>query len=892
VFTTDTLATALADRYTIERLIGEGGMARVFLARDLRHNRRVALKVLRPDLGAVVGVERFQAEIEVTANLQHPNLLPLFDSGEAGDLLFYVMPYVEGESLRARIDREKQLPVDEAVRLASAVGGALDYAHRHGVIHRDLKPENILLHDGQPLVADFGIALAISKASGARITQTGISLGTPQYMSPEQATGDRVIDGRTDIYSLGALTYEMLTGEPPHVGSTSQAVIARVLTERPRSIRATRPSVPAYVEAAVEKALEKMPADRWPTAREFSEALSGARPVPVTATDSARGAPAAPSRPVRVREAIAWALAAVTSTVGIGAAAYVVTRHEPAPVAARFAVELPDSVVTSSSPFTHVAISRDGRRFAVIGAKDGHAVIYVRGLDDPEFAAVRGSEGAGSLSLSYDGEWLAFHVRARGVFKLPVAGGTPQLVANPGLDPAWGEGGDMVFRAPGGLFLAPGDGSPPRLLLRDPTLVETDAALLPGGRDMLVSRGSDSGSELVLVSTADGRVTDLHMAGFGGRYAEGRVVFARQNGLVLSAPFSLAKRAFTGPATLLLQGVRASGSDAKRIELALSGNGTLAYMTASAADLRSMVTVDRQGVEQLLTREDRFYGEPRVSPDGKRVVVRIGELPTVGDAWIYDMGAGSLTPLTTDNKSIRPEWSRDGTRIITTDYASTDSILVRSRPWDGSGGVETLQRGVGRAAGLSQAPWVATASIGPRHGWSAFRVKAPSTGDIFIAPTDSLQALRPFVATFAVELMPRVSPNGRLLAYSSNKSGRNEVYLRSIPGPGPEVAVSTSGGTEPIWSSDGASLFYRGPTRMMVATVVERPAPSVTKRDSLFIDRWDRATDHGGYDVFPDGKRFVMTRSANKANAHPPALFVVLNWPLLVGKQSGAISGR
>src|SRR5690242_12577627 len=202
-------------------------MARVFLARDLRHHRRVALKVLRPDLGAVVGVDRFQSEIEVTANLQHPNLLPLFDSGAADGLLFYVMPFVEGESLRARLEREKQLPVDEAVRIATAVAGALDYAHARGVIHRDLKPENILLQHGQPVVADFGIALAVSNAGGNRITQTGLSLGTPQYMSPEQATGDRQIDARTDVYSLGAVAYEMLTGDPPHSGSSSQAVIAR-----------------------------------------------------------------------------------------------------------------------------------------------------------------------------------------------------------------------------------------------------------------------------------------------------------------------------------------------------------------------------------------------------------------------------------------------------------------------------------------------------------------------------------------------------------------------------------------------------------------------------------------------------------------------------------------
>src|SRR5256714_11294449 len=260
------LKASLASRYAIDREIGRGGMATVYLARDVRHNRNVALKVLNPELGAVLGVERFLAEIQVTANLQHPNLLPLFDSGEADGLLFYVMPYVEGESLRKQIQREKQLPVDEALRVGIAVASALDYAHRHGVIHRDLKPENILLQEGQPLVADFGIALAVSVAGGQRITQTGLSLGTPHYMSPEQATGDRVIDGRTDIYSLGAVLYEMLTGDPPHTGSTAQAIIAKVITDKPRSLRLGRESVPPHVEAAVDCALAKLPADRFATA--------------------------------------------------------------------------------------------------------------------------------------------------------------------------------------------------------------------------------------------------------------------------------------------------------------------------------------------------------------------------------------------------------------------------------------------------------------------------------------------------------------------------------------------------------------------------------------------------------------------------------------------------
>src|SRR5580765_5926185 len=208
------ISDALSAHYRLEHEIGSGGMATVYLAQDLRHDRRVAVKVLRPELAAVIGAERFLAEIKLTANLQHPHILPLFDSGEADSFLFYVMPFVEGESLRDRLRREKQLPVEEAVRIATEVASALDYAHRHGVIHRDIKPENILLHDGRALVADFGIALAASKASGSRMTETGMSLGTPTYMSPEQAMGEREITARSDVYALGAVAYEMLIGEP------------------------------------------------------------------------------------------------------------------------------------------------------------------------------------------------------------------------------------------------------------------------------------------------------------------------------------------------------------------------------------------------------------------------------------------------------------------------------------------------------------------------------------------------------------------------------------------------------------------------------------------------------------------------------------------------------
>ncbi|MDZ4864109.1 MAG: serine/threonine-protein kinase, partial [Gemmatimonadota bacterium] len=269
------LTQALADRYRVERELGQGGMATVYLAQDLKHDRQVAIKVLRPELAAVIGAERFLSEIKTTANLQHPHILPLFDSGAADSFLFYVMPFIEGEALRDRLTREKQLPIADAVRIASEVASALDYAHRHNVIHRDIKPENILLHDGRALVADFGIALAASKAGGSRMTETGMSLGTPTYMSPEQAMGEREITARSDVYALGCVTYEMLIGEPPFTGPTAQSIVAKVMTADPVGLIAQRKSVPPAVEDAVLTALAKLPADRFASAAEFAAALVG-----------------------------------------------------------------------------------------------------------------------------------------------------------------------------------------------------------------------------------------------------------------------------------------------------------------------------------------------------------------------------------------------------------------------------------------------------------------------------------------------------------------------------------------------------------------------------------------------------------------------------------------
>jgi len=270
----ESLKSDLAGRFTLEREIGRGGMSTVYLARDVRHNRLVALKVLHPEIAHAVGAERFLREIEIAARLSHPHILPLHDSGEANGALFYVMPYVEGESLREHLAREIQLPVDEAIRIASEVAEALDYAHAQGIVHRDIKPENILLSGGHAVVADFGIARAITKARGGTLTETGMAVGTPMYMSPEQASGETRLDGRTDIYSLGCVMYEMLAGEAPFTGPTAQVIVAKRLAGPPTSIRRLRPTIPKRIEAATEKALAMVPADRFQSAREYAKALT------------------------------------------------------------------------------------------------------------------------------------------------------------------------------------------------------------------------------------------------------------------------------------------------------------------------------------------------------------------------------------------------------------------------------------------------------------------------------------------------------------------------------------------------------------------------------------------------------------------------------------------
>ena len=392
------LATALADRYRIERELGAGGMATVYLAEDLKHDRKVALKVLKPELAAVLGAERFVVEIKTTAALQHPHILPLFDSGTADGFLFYVMPFIDGETLRGKLDRETQLGIEESVRIASDVASALHYAHEHGVIHRDIKPENILLHDGRPMVADFGIALAVSAAAGGRMTETGLSLGTPHYMSPEQATAEKEISARSDVYSLGSVLYEMLTGEPPHMGNSAQQIIMKIITEDAAPVTRLRKAVPLNVSATVAKSLEKLPADRFPSAKAFAEALTN--PAFTTTRGASSGQVTAAGGSRRTMIGLATALAAMTLVAG-----WAMTRPAPPAVvtAATLALELRTPLdVPLNEVGPPLSIAPDGS-FVVFVGPDPDSVnltaLWRRDLDRLEAAVIPGTRGASSPAV-------------------------------------------------------------------------------------------------------------------------------------------------------------------------------------------------------------------------------------------------------------------------------------------------------------------------------------------------------------------------------------------------------------------------------------------------------------------------------------------------------------
>ena len=871
------LDAALVDRYVIDRELGAGGMATVYLAHDVRHDRPVALKVLRPELSAILGAERFLAEIKTTANLQHPHILSLFDSGEADGLVFYVMPFVEGESLRDRLTREKQLPVEDAVRIASEVADALEYAHKRGVIHRDIKPENILLHDGHALVADFGIALAVSRGDGGtRMTETGMSLGTPHYMSPEQAMGEREVTPKADVYALGCVLYEMLTGEPPFTGPTAQAIIARVMTEEPRSLTLQRRTIPPHVEAVVQRALEKLPADRFPTAADFAAALTNPAFGQTTAGSGARRASAGGLR-ARWKDPIVVGLAAVT--VASLALAVMLLRRPAAnaplrPV--RFLFSGSDSArATQNTPWP-AAISPDGGTLVyAVAERGGGGVLYSRRMDQLEGHPIPGTSGASQPLFSPDGQWLAFEAGTQQK-KVRLDGSAPVTIAEGAGDNGadWTTTDELVVGSTGKMHglshvsIAGGELAP--LTRPDSGNGELDhlwPIALPDGRTIVftVWSGALATAQLAMTDLDGKSITRLNLKGIRPlAVLDGALVYLQADGAVLAVRLNARRKRVEGKPVPVLDPVPVGAANNGNSGIFVSRGGAL--VSAQGVHRAQLRWVGRDGVTHPISQEARDFSAPRLSPDGRRIAV-IAADGSRNDVWILDLAMGTLSRLTSVETVTSVEWSRDGTRVVYS-AAGTGS---RAAIWAQSAGVAAAP------TRLVELPFLSPiADLAPDGRSLLLQSLVENEWAVLRVPLDSGRALREFSEPRTNATAPRFSPDGRWTAIASFETGASEVYVRSFPQPTVKVQVSVGGGDEPVWSADGTRLYYRSGNAIVEARMATTPVVRVVSRDTAFapIPSGGLLFGQANFDVSRDGSRIVIPVSQSETYQ----LVVVPNW--------------
>ncbi len=874
--------------YSIERELGSGGMATVYLAHDKKHDRKVAIKVLHAELAAVLGAERFLQEIRVTANLQHPHILGLIDSGvigeDAGELRgrpYYVMPFVNGESLRQRLDKEQQLPISDSVRIATEVASALDYAHRHGVIHRDIKPENILLHDGSPIVADFGIALAVTQAGGARITQTGLSLGTPSYMSPEQAMGERTITARSDIYSLGAVTYEMLSGEPPFTGPTIQAVVARVMTEEPRPLTAQRRNVPLNVAAAVSRALEKVPADRFGSAREFAEALNNPS-FALSAAPAVRRQARSSRRSGLLYGVIALAILTTGTTL------WAWMRPAPSKPVLRYTMvfDSTETMVRSAEWAGRLAISPDGSRLAYIGGPG--AQLLIRPRNRLHATAIPGTEGAYTPFFSPDGQHVGI-LTGKNLQIVSLNGGTPVTVtdslANVG-GASWGRDGFIYANGAGLGSLVrveakPG-AMPESFTTLDTARGEIDHTwpdVLPNGKGVLFTdvfglASGNKGKSTYAIAVAEipsGKHRVIVDNAMYARYAtSGHLLYVTVSKTLMLVPFDQNSMKVTGEPTTLAEGIRLG--PAGSTDLAVSQAGTLVYTASTGTANKQLVWVTRDGKAQSVDPDwEGDFLFPAISPDGKRLAVaRKIDAQTI-DLWIKQLDRGPSIKLTEGSDNLFPTWKPDG-RSVTFSSNTAGSFGLWTKRADGSA------QGVLQ---FSEKRNVYGARWSPDGKWLIYQTGAGEAGlgDILGIRLGIDTAPIPLVATKFTEVAPALSPDGRWLAYTSNEAGHYEIYVVPFPNTrAAKWAVSTRGGTEPQWSRSGRELFYRDGSGNLVAVAIRTtPTFSLGGSTTLFSAAGFAFDEFGSvYAVAPDDQRFLMIRPLAASGSEE--LIVVENW--------------
>ncbi|HEX2723793.1 MAG TPA: protein kinase, partial [Gemmatimonadaceae bacterium] len=715
--------------------------------------------------------------------------------------------------------------------------------------------------------ADFGIALAVSNAGGARITQSGLSLGTPQYMSPEQAAGDRDVDGRSDIYSLACMLYEMLTGDPPHTGSTVQAVIAKVLVEKPKSAKSQRERIPAHVDAAIERALAKLPADRWATAGEFGQALVDASLTAaartVTPGTASHGYPQSAGAG-RFR-GIVWPAIAVMAATVAGVAWWRLATAPPArPIV--FVEPMPPNAKLATDP-SQVVLAPDGSSIVYTAIAQGSRRLFIRALSSPAARELPGTEDAILPFFSPDSRWVAFATEAGVLYKVPVRGGPPVQI---GRSPAWRGGtwssrGDILLGSDSGLYRISAAGGPGvSLTKRDIAKGEhghIQPMFLRDGRTFVfrVEAATSRADDQLAVGSLDEK--GYRLLGVRGGNAlglfGGRLFYGRPGGIIASIPFDARRRKIGGePATILEEVSVYAGAAAS-----FSDDGSLAYVRSTNAT--RIIIADARGIATGEGAPARRYARPRLSPDGRRVAVEVSSTgANRSDIWAYDINSQVLSRLTSQSTSIAPEWTPDGLHVV---YIRDGGVW--RVPADGSGSEEKLF--ASRAA-------VKEIALSPDGKLAVVRVDdARTRADLWLVPLgagSSQPKPYPLLTSTFNEQTARISPDGRWLTYVSDESGRYEVYVRPFPGPGPRVQISPNGGAEPVWTANGSRIIYRAANKFMAADLSFGPGVAVTARHQLFDDEYQSSLFRSLYDVDRTGKTFVLTKPVDR-----PEIVVMMN---------------
>ena len=861
--------------YEILEPLGEGGMGEVYRARDGRLQRDVALKIIHPDLTGTDPLVRFRREARVLASLCHPNVANVYEFDELPEAAFIVMELVSGQTLASRLAKGP-MPIAEVLRVAGQVAAALEAVHDKGIIHRDLKPANIkITSDGVVKVLDFGLAKHAqdSPARGERPTVTGDNtrvgavLGTAAYMSPEQARGWDV-DQRTDVWSFGCILFEMLAGARAFAAATHADTIAAVL-EREVDWNAVPAHTPSSVVRLLRRCLARDPKRRLRDIGDAHLELEDATTEPASDRAGRIDDPRWKTR-MGVAGAVVFATGLLVGVVALWLG-WPQAQSPNSPV--RFVVSLPPTAQLAGLDFPSLAISPDGSSLAYVASRGSQTQLFLREMNSLESKPLPGTTNAVAPFFSPDGRWVAFFAGGA-LQKVALSGGAPVTLceAPVGLGGSWNQN-DVILFAPttgsGISQVSAYGGRPERVSTLDEAKGEFShrwPEWLPGAKAVLYTVGtvgSWNDAQIVAQSLATGERTLVVHSGSNPRYlASGHLLYVR-NGAIMIAPFDVDRLAVTGTATPFLEGVMQSSDGAAQFSISPSGHA--AYVEGDfGSDERRLVMVGRDGVVTPLSAPPHPYHWPRVSPDGQRVLVTIEGSPP--DLWLYDLRSSTVTQLTFDAGATFGTWTRDGQRAVYTSAKNGPPNLFITAINQPSATERIAASNDVQIAGS----WAADTET------LAFVERRPNTGrDILLISPRTGQPARPWLASQHEESAPHISPDGRWLAYVSNHSGHDEVYVKSVEHSERLFPISNGGGTEPVWGPNSKELFYRNAAGMMIA-VFDGTTSSGSRSRLLFKGEFAAGTiDSSNYDVMPDGQRFLMIQRQSQA---PTTLHVLMNW--------------